>query len=312
MKAVLLANMGAPVSEKGMKVFLKLMFSDKAIFYAPTFVRFIFSSIISNLRYRSSWQKYLKIGGSPLQKSMNKMTADLQQMLNDDYVVSSVYSYSEPFITEKIAELYKQGIKDITVISMYPQASYSTTGCVQTSLDIMKQKFNAIQFQFVEDYYDNEYFINFWLELINAKVKEMSYNKPYLLFSAHALPQSFIKRGDAYTNKMIISAEQISQRLNLPYSVSYQSKIGRIEWTRPYTNEQLRELAGKGINEIIIVPLSFINENLETRYDLDIELVPMGLDELGITDICRIEIPESDPHLVKMFYEFITRSNENN
>ena len=312
MKAVLLANMGAPVSEKGMKVFLKLMFSDKAIFYAPTFVRFIVSSIISNLRYKSSWQKYLKIGGSPLQKSMNKMTADLQQLLNDDYVVSSVYSYSEPFIEEKIAELYKQGIKDITVISMYPQASYSTTGCVQTSLDIMKQKFNAIQFQFVEDYYDNEYFINFWLELINAKVKEMSYNKPYLLFSAHALPQSFIKRGDAYTNKMIISAEQISQRLNLPYSVSYQSKIGRIEWTRPYTNEYLRELAGKGINEIIIVPLSFINENLETRYDLDIELVPMGLDELGITDICRIEIPESDPHLVKMFYEFITRSNENN
>lgn len=120
MKAVLLANMGAPVSEKDMKVFLKRMFSDKAILYAPTFLRFIVSSIISNLRYKSSWQKYLKIGGSPLQKSMDKMTADLQVLLSEDYVVSSVYSYSEPFIEEKIAELYKLGIKNITVISMYP------------------------------------------------------------------------------------------------------------------------------------------------------------------------------------------------
>lgn len=176
----------------------------------------------------------------------------------------------------------------------------------------MKQRFNDIQLRFIEDYFDNEHFITCWSELINSKVNEMAYKKPYLLFSAHALPQSFIKRGDAYTHKINISAKLISQKLNLPYSVSYQSKIGRIEWTRPYTNDYLRELAGKGFNEIIIIPLSFINENLETRYDLDMELVPMSLDELEIKDICRIVIPESDPHLVKMFYEFITQTNENN
>ena len=113
MKAVLLANMGAPVSEKGMKVFLKRMFSDKAILYAPAFVRSVVSTLLSNVRYKSSWKKYLQINGSPLQRSMDKMAVDLQQLLSNDYVVSAVYSYSEPFIEEKIAELYEQGIRDI-------------------------------------------------------------------------------------------------------------------------------------------------------------------------------------------------------
>jgi protoheme ferro-lyase len=62
MKAVLLANMGAPVSEKGMKVFLKRMFSDKAILYAPAFVRSVVSTLLSNVRYKSSWKKYLQFG----------------------------------------------------------------------------------------------------------------------------------------------------------------------------------------------------------------------------------------------------------
>ncbi len=307
MKAVLLANMGAPVSEKGMKVFLKRMFSDKAILYAPAFVRSVVSTLLSNVRYKSSWKKYLLINGSPLQRSMNEMASDLQQLLSNDYVVSAVYSYSEPFIEEKIAELYEQGIRDIWVISMYPQASYSTTGSVQTSLDKMKNRFNDIRCCFVEDYFDNEFFINYWKELIRDKIAEMKYTQPYLLFSSHGIPRSFIDRGDLYTEKMNTSARLISESLGLKYSLSYQSKIGPIEWTKPYTIDQLKALHTKGIDEIIVVPLSFINENLETRYDLDTELIPYGLNTLSIKNICRVTLPDSNPYLVKMFRGFIDK-----
>ena len=268
MKAVLLANMGAPVSEKGMKVFLKRMFSDKAILYAPAFVRSVVSTLLSNVRYKSSWKKYLQINGSPLQRSMEKMASDLQQLLSNEYIVNAVYSYSEPFIEEKIAELYRQGIREMWVISMYPQASYSTTGSVQTSLDKMQNKYNDIRFRFIEDYFDNELFIDYWKELISDKIAEMKYTQPYLLFSSHAIPRSFIDRGDLYTEKMNTSARLISESLGWKYSLSYQSKIGPIEWTKPYTIDQLKALHTKGIDEIIVVPLSFISENLETRYDL--------------------------------------------
>ena len=304
-RAILLANMGAPISEPDMKVFLKRMFNDKAIIYAPTLVRSVLSTVISNVRYKSSWQKYEQIGGSPLQRSMKKMAADLQLLVGDTALVSAVYSYSEPFIEHKISELYHAGIKDITILSMYPQASYSTTGSVQTSLDVMKAKFADIQFQFIEDYFDNEQFIQYWVRLIQQKIDTEKYQNPTILFSSHAIPQSFIKRGDSYAEKMQVSAQLIASKLNLPYTLGYQSKIGPIEWTRPYTVDALKALSEKGVDEIIVVPLSFVNENLETRFDIDTELIPYGLNDLKLKSICRVVLPDSDEILITMFYSFL-------
>ena len=305
MKAVLLANMGAPISEPDMKVFLKRMFNDKAIIYAPTLVRKVLSTVISNVRYKSSWQKYLQIGGSPLQRSMKKMAEDLKLKLENEVYVEAVYSYSEPFIETKIAELYQSGIRYITILSMYPQASYSTTGSVQTSLDTMQAIYPDLQFQFIEDYFDNELFIQYWVRLIQQKIDTEKYQKPTILFSSHAIPQSFIKRGDTYAEKMQVSAQLIASKLNLPYTLGYQSKIGPIEWTRPYTVDALKALSEKSVNEIIVVPLSFVNENLETRFDIDTELLPYGKNELKIDKICRVLLPDSDEILITMFEQFL-------
>ena len=306
-RIVLLANMGAPDSEKEMKVFLKRMFNDKAILYAPDFVRAFASSFISNVRYKSSWKKYQLIGGSPLQNSMDKTAADLQQLLGDDYAVSSVYSYSSPFILDMVSELYAQGVRHFEIMSMYPQASYSTTGSVQTSLDQLKAKFHDIQVRFIEDYYTHPLFIDYWTQLIAEKIRQENYSNPYILFSSHAIPQSFIKRGDTYAQKMEKSAKLIAGVLNLPYEIGYQSKIGPIEWTRPYTIDLLKELHSEGIDELIVVPLSFVNENLETRFDLDTELIPYAKNKLKIKRICRVEIPASDATLVRMFKGFIQK-----
>lgn len=304
---VLLANMGAPSTKKAMKVFLKLMFSDKAIIYAPAFVRFFASVLISNLRYKSSWKKYVKIGGSPLQKSMVKIAHDLKSLLSDKYTVSCAYSYSEPFIQNELARYYTQGIRQFVVISMYPQSSYSTTGSVQASLLHAQKQFPDIQIHFVEDYFDHTLFVKYWVELIQHEIAENSYQKPYLLFSAHALPLSFVKRGDLYVQKVEQSAQCIANVLDIAYSLSYQSKVGATEWTRPYTKDQLKVLKDKGISEIIVVPISFVNENLETLYDLDTEIIPYAKNILKIENISRIKIPNSDKILVKMFYELVVK-----
>ncbi|MHB9055868.1 MAG: ferrochelatase [Paludibacteraceae bacterium] len=310
MKAILLVNMGAPVSEKEMKIFLKKMFRDKAILYAPLFVRMILSVLISNFRYKSSWKKYLQIGGSPLHKSMDEIKRELQKLLTDEYKVQYVYSYSHPFLRDVMTELYHSGITDYVVIPMYPQASFSTTGSVKADIQKIKRQFENINIRFVEDYYDNEHFITFWVQQIQTKLNENSFLKPYLLFSSHAIPQSFVDRGDLYTVQMDIAARKIATKLNLPFSVSYQSKIGKIKWTGPYTIEHLRELHNNSVNQIIIIPLSFINENLETMYDLDCEVIPFAKNQIGIKDICRIQLTGSKVLLVKMFYELIIQSDE--
>jgi ferrochelatase len=305
MTAIILANMGAPTSEKDMRFFLKRMFNDKAILYAPKLVRAFVSSLISTLRYKSSWKKYELIGGSPLLKSMATYSHDLQAKLNKDYVVRSVYSYSQPFIKEEIITLHKQGIKHFFIISMYPQASFSTTGSVQADIQQIKSQYPDVHIEFKEEYFDNQYFIDFWVNQIRTKISSTGYKAPFLLFSSHAIPQSFVKRGDPYVEQLKVSAQLIAKQLNLPFGVSFQSKIGPIAWTKPYTKDFLNELKTKGIDEIIVIPLSFINENLETKYDQDYEIVPFARQELGIKNICRVELPLSDKIIVDMFIKFI-------
>ena len=125
--AVLLVNMGAPVSEQGMKIFLRRLFRDEAIVQAPESVRYMLAAMVSRIRYKSSWKKYLTIGGSPLLSSMNKTAVELQKLLSNQYEVRYAFSYSAPFIENEISELALDGFVDFIVISMYPQSGFSTT-----------------------------------------------------------------------------------------------------------------------------------------------------------------------------------------
>lgn len=301
--------MGAPDSEREMKFFLKRMFSDKAIIYAPGIVRFFFSNIISRVRYKSSWKKYESIGGSPLMQSMEAYSEILRNQLNDKYIVRSVYSYSAPFINDEIKNLYLQGIREFIIIPMYPQSGFSTTGSVKSGLDQLQKFCSDAKFSLIENYFDHPAYIQFWVDLIRGKIEKIGYQSPFLLFSSHAIPQSFVDRGDTYPRQLEVSAKLIAGQLNLNYDLSYQSGIGPVNWTKPATSDTLKILKINNINEIVMIPLSFINENLETKYDLDSDLIPYAKNQLGIKDICRVHIPLVDENLLKMFVKFIEDAN---
>ncbi len=303
MKYILLANMGAPNSLGEMRIFLKSMFMDKSILYAPKFVRLIVSSLISTVRYRSSWAKYELIGGSPLQASMQHMAADLQKLLGNAYEVECVYAYSAPFIEPKLMELAQKTKDEICIISMYPQASYSTTGSVQMSIDKVKAIYPNINVRFVEDYFVHPLFVDYWSNLLVKAAAEAGFEQPHVVFSAHAIPKSFIKRGDQYCQKLEASTALIAQQTGFKCSLCYQSKIGPIEWTRPYTNDFLKQLSPN--EQLLMAPLAFVNENLETAYDLDSDIVPYAKKTLGIKNIARVVLPSSDDVLIKMFKQFV-------
>ena len=303
MKYILLANMGAPNSLSEMRTFLKSMFMDKSILYAPKFVRVIVSSLISTVRYRSSWQKYVLIGGSPLQASMQHMAADLQNLLGDNYKVESVYAYSAPFIEPKLIELAQKTVDEICVISMYPQASYSTTGSVQMSIDKVKAIYPNLNVRFVEDYFAHPLFVEYWSDLIVKAAANAGFEQPHVVFSAHAIPQSFVQRGDQYCQKLETSTALIAQQTGFKCSLCYQSKIGPIAWTRPYTEDFLRTLPAN--EAVLLAPLAFVNENLETAYDQDYDIVPFAKSKLGMTKIARVVLPSSHEILIRMFKQFV-------
>ncbi len=307
MTGILLINMGSPACACDMKTFLKNMFNDKAILPIPAIPRKIVSTIISSTRHKNSWEKYKLIGGSPLMKSMDQIKELLSSEIGKEYTINNAYSYSSPSVKQVVTLQYNLGIREMIAIPVYPQYSISTTGSVITDLQNANKLFNDLTIKIAESFYNDEDYINYWTQQIQKNIDEKKLEKPHLLFSGHAIPDYLIQKGDTYVKEISESARLISDALGLTHDISFQSKIGRVKWVGPDTKEKLKELAQKGISEILIIPISFINENLETLYDLDIDIVPFGRNELKIENLYRSEIPSNINPLVKTFKKEILK-----
>jgi protoporphyrin/coproporphyrin ferrochelatase len=305
MKGILLVNMGAPASQPEMKQFLRHMFRDRTILPFPAVFRYFLAWLISSLRYKNSWQKYELIGGTPLRKAMSEIKTALNIALGQEYEVKTAYSYSNPFIREGIQYFNDKKIEEIIVLPVYPQFSISTTGSVEKDLFHILKKFKGLYVKTVPEFFRNQYFIEFWKSLIEISITENQLNKPVLIFSAHSIPVYQVEKGDTYTVAIEESARLIANLLDLRYEVSYQSKIGRMKWVEPDTKVLLKQLANRKEQEVLIVPISFVNENLETLYDLDYEIIPYGRNELGMNKLYRVKIPFQHPLLIQTFKDCI-------
>jgi ferrochelatase len=284
-----------------MKVFLNNMFNDKAILPMPAIPRKLVAKIISTTRYKGSWDKYKLIGGSPLMKSMDEIKEALAAELGSDYYVSNAYSYSTPSVAQGVQLQYNRGIRQMIAIPVYPQYSISTTESVITDLHNANKSFGDLNIRIAGSFYNDPNYIEYWTEQIQKSIEEKKLTKPHLLFSGHAIPEYLIQKGDTYVQEISESARLISEKLGLTHDISFQSKIGRVKWVGPDTKDKLKELAQQGMSEILIIPISFINENLETLYDLDVEIVPYGINELGFKNLHRSNIPVNIKPLVETF-----------
>ncbi|MDD5569764.1 MAG: ferrochelatase [Bacteroidales bacterium] len=299
MIGILLVNMGSPSSQKEMRKFLFNMFSDFAILPLPEFSRKTVAFLISITRYKKSWQKYEKIGGSPMKISSNNIEIKLQGELGNEFPVFTCSSYLSPRIKEGFEYFKNYGINKIKIIPLYPHSCFSTTGSVKTEIKNIKIFYENTTFEIADEFYKNKYFIFFWKFLIEETINKNNLNNPILLFSAHSITEYQVTRGDTYISAIEESSRLIAESTGLEYKVSYQSKMGKLKWVEPETKSVLREMAGKNQENIVVVPLSFISENLETLYDLDIDIIPYAKNELKIKNICRVKIPNSHPLLIQ-------------
>ncbi len=305
MTGILLVNMGGPTSEKEVLFFLKKMFSDPYILPFAKPVRFLLSRMISYRRYKKSWQKYVEIGGTPLIDDVKENAKLFNKALGNKYIVDVAFSYSQPLIQETIEKFAEQGIKKIKVIPMYPQESLTTTGSVKADIDKVIQKFPSLEIKVIKQFFDNNNFVDFWTELIKSHIKKQKCEDPLLIFSAHSIPKYLVDKGDSYPQTVNKSAELISQKLKLDYKVTYQSKMGKVEWIGPDTKEVIEGLASETNKDIVVIPISFVNENLETLYDLDTELIPYTKEKLNYKNISRVNINANHPLLIKTFVDII-------
>ena len=276
--AIVLFNLGGPNSLESVKPFLFNLFYDKAIINLPNPLRYIIAKIISIIRERKSQKIYSLIGGksSLLQETQEQrllLTKKLKQLIKEDFAVFINMRYSAPFVKETINQIEKYNPSEIILLPLYPQFSSTTTGSsvknFLQNLDIPIKTLD-IPIKTVCCYPLEEDFIKAHVSLI----KEKLYDKNFcILFSAHGLPEKIIKAGDPYSFQIKETVKAIVKELNikdLDYKITYQSRVGPIEWLKPNTEDEI-ELAGKLKKDVIIVPISFVSEHVETLVELDIE-----------------------------------------
>lgn len=306
MTGVLLVNMGGAASEKEMKVFLSNMFKDPRIIPFGKLFRNIFSFMISNLRYKKSWKKYKLIGGTPIIQATGKNVLSLQTELKQDYKVKMAFSYTSPTIEESLYSFKNEGIQSITVIPLYPHSSFSTTGSVRDEIRRIEKVEKSFEFRFEKEFFKHEGFISFWSELILHHIRKKDLKEPFLLFSAHSIPQSMVNKGDSYPLEIEESAALIAGRLGLGFEVAYQSGMSG-KWIGPDTKNILKVMANAGKDEIVIIPISFVNENLETLYDIDKLIIPFAQKEAGIKHVSRVNIPEANESFIKLLADIVRK-----
>ncbi|MEI8204370.1 MAG: ferrochelatase [Bacteroidota bacterium] len=305
MTGVLLIEMGGANSPKELKLFLSRMFKDPFILPFGKLGRTVFSFIISNTRYKKSWKKYELIGGSPIIDSTNKMMQALQHKLGDSYKVKMAFSYSSPLIENSLTSFLEEGIEDVTVIPLYPQASYTTTYSAKYTVNSFAKRNKIIKIDFVQEFYKHKDFISFWSNLIFNHIKDHNLSNPFLIFSAHSIPLKLIETGDKYAEAIQGSASLIAEAIHLDYKVSYQSKM-KGKWVGPDTKDCLKILSSDiRDRDIVLIPISFVNENLETLYDLDLDIIPFARNEQHIKSVSRVRIPVADNRFINLLKEIV-------
>lgn len=282
-KALVLLNMGGARDKSELKMFLTNMFNDENILTIKNaFIRKMVASFITNSRLESAWKNYEKIGNhSPI----NPLTEQLVNKCNDkieNYKTYQVMRYTPPFAKEIISQMKKDGIKEVLLLPLYPQ--YSTTTTKSSLEDFIKFAKNSFNISSIETFYKNDKFneciVN---EILNNVEDETSYN---LVFSAHGLPQKIVDAGDPYEKQMnehvkILSEELQKRGKNFKsINLAYQSKVGPLKWLEPSLENMLKNFKNENV---IIYPLSFIVDNSETVFELDIEYKEIA-HEIGIKE----------------------------
>ena len=135
------------------------------------------------------------------------------------------------------------------------------------------------------------------------------FSKPdeaHILFSAHSIPESYVRNGDPYLDQTKVTVERIMDRLGRknPYQLSFQSKIGPVKWLDPFTNDVILKLGKDGVDDVLVVPISFVSEHIETLYELDI-LYKKVAAEAGVENFKRVPALNSDPTFIRALAEIV-------
>jgi len=276
-KAVILFNLGGPDKLDSVEPFLFNLFNDPAIISIPSFFRYPLAKFISKRRAPTAKNIYKEIGNkSPILELTTKQAKSLENNLSKkgNYKCFIVMRCWHPRASDVIKKVKEYNPDEIILLPLYPQYSASTSGSsINEWNDLCKKENYQIKTKTICCYPTENNFVKSHISLINKTLKSVENNNFKLIFSAHGLPESKIKKGDPYKWQVEETVKEIMLKIkneNLDYIISYQSRVGPLKWIGPSTDEIIVQYS-KEKKGIVIVPIAFVSEHSETLVELDIE-----------------------------------------
>src|SRR3989338_1539666 len=334
---VLLLNLGGPSSLEDVEPFLVALFSDPDTLPVP-FSKWLQKPVakaMAKLRKPLSQKYYRAIGGgSPLKKITSEQAQDLEEKLNSPHAwghfeqarVFVGMQYSKPSIEDAWNEIVHSGRTHLVVLPLYPQCSVATTGAsIKKLKEVVQKNPYAVKQSLISSWYDHPLYLEALVEKINVAIHTLP--KAYvhnfdLVFSAHSLPMKLIEKGDPYEEQTKKTVELILKKCVIPneptrgevrdltvpsWHLCYQSRTGPIRWLGPSTLATLKNLARqKEKRALIVVPISFVSDHVETHYEIDI-LYKKEAQKLGFPYFARVESLNTSPKFMAALEDLVVR-----
>jgi ferrochelatase len=283
---IVMFQLGGPDSLEAVEPFLLNLFLDPDIIpMGPLgFLRRPLAKLISSRRSVPVRGKYAEIGGrSPIGTLTERQRGALVEALSNeiDPVVVIAMRYWHPLTAEAVEELRKAApVDEIVLLPLYPQFSYATT---LSSLKEWRRVYGSPDGgppeRTLSQFYDHPLYIQALAQRIGSVLRQFAdSSRIHLVFSAHGLPMSLVEKGDPYPNQIEATVRLVCEEGRRQYPgwpqthlLCYQSRVGPSKWLQPPLTATIERLGTEGVKEMLVVPISFVTEHIETLHEINIE-----------------------------------------
>ncbi len=296
---VVLLNLGGPERVQDVRPFLYNLFSDRLIIrLGPAFLQRPIAWLIAKRRAPKSQGYYRQIGGgSPLNRITGEQCRALEEALaaSGPFRVGMVMRYWHPFAPEVMPGLLAQGITKLLALTLYPHYSIATTGSSLRDLrEYLATQAKGVELLEIASWPDNESYVHCLAERIMEGVAGGEASE--VVYSAHSLPVKFITEGDPYVEHLRRTISAIEAKTGKQGHLCFQSRSGPVEWLAPSTPETLEKLSRQGCRRVVMVPISFVSDHVETLCEIDIQYRELAA-SLGI-ELVRTRSLNTDPAFI--------------
>ena len=296
---IVMMNLGGPPNLDEVEPFLLELFADREIIQLP-FQSWL-GPFIARRRAPKVRGLYQRIGGgSPILRYTRAqgegMVARLDRLSPETaphgYYVA--FRYVQPKSEDALRAMARDGVQRAVAFTQYPQFSCSTTGSSLNELWRAADRTglrDAFEWSIIDRWPVHPGFVDAMAETVRDGLQQFDpaqRDQVLLLFSAHSLPLDVIDRGDAYPQEVGASVQAVVERLGRPnpYLLAYQSEVGPVRWLGPSTEKVIRRLGARGVKRLLVVPIAFTSDHIETLSELDLEYGEVA-HRVGITEYRR-------------------------